>query len=110
MTAKSLDEYDLLPFKEFTAGCVYVGEVEVTADKDIEMATKEAISKAENFAAAQDVHINNLGSDDNIYMPMVGEAESVIHEVAPHAKCVFTVQVDDTLGDMVRVTVAAKIP
>ena len=51
-----------------------------------------------------------MGSYDNISMHMVNEAESVIYETAPHAECVFTVQVDDTLGDKVKVTIVAKIP
>lgn len=107
-----IDEYDILPFKEFTTGCVYVGEVKVSGNDVVKMVVKEVISKAENFAGAQDVLIEVLGSRDCLdwYFSDWAEADSVIHEVAPNAECVFSIRVDDTLGDTARVTVAAKIP
>lgn len=107
-----IDEYDILPFKEFTTGCVYVAEVKVSGNDIVKMVVKEAISKAENFAGVQDVLIEVLGSRDYLdgYFSDWAEAESVIHEVAPNAECVFSIHVDDTLGDTAQVTVAAKIP
>ena len=104
-----LEEEDLAPFKEFT-GSVYMGEAEAAGKHAAEIATKEAVSKAENFASAKEVLLHMAGSSDNVDMSVASGASSVLYEIAPDAELCLGVRLDDTLGKTVRVMVVAKIP
>ncbi|MBR2215864.1 MAG: hypothetical protein IJ849_08925 [Selenomonadaceae bacterium] len=104
-----LDEYDLAPLKDFT-GSVYMGEAEAVGENAIKLATKAALSKAENLGSAAYVLLSIYSSEDKVDMSEVNEATAFLDELAPEMECVFSIHIDDTLGDTVRVMVVAKIP
>ena len=105
----SVDEEDLAPFKEFT-GSVYAGEAVAIGKNAAEVAAKEAISKAENFAAAKEVLVRILGSSDKVDMLAANRAVTAVNEIATDAEIIFVIHLDDSLGDAVQVSVVAKIP
>ena len=105
----SIDEEDLSPFKEFT-GSVYMGEAEAAGENALEIAAKEAISKAENFAAAKEVLVRILGSSDKVNMLVANETIAAVDKIVTTAESIFVINLDDSLGDTVQVSVVAKIP
>ena len=104
-----LEDEDIAPFKDFMGG-IYMGESESSGENAAKIATKEAISKADNFASAKEVLLHILGSSDKVDISTASEATSVIYETAPNAECIFGVHVNENMGDTVRVTLVAKIP
>ena len=76
----------------------------------MEIAAKEAISKAENFAAAKEVLVRILGSSDKVNMLVANETIAAVDKIVTTAESIFVINLDDSLGDTVQVSVVAKLP
>ncbi len=93
------------------AGSALMGIGESTGDNAAVDAAKEAITSPlleTSIKGARGVLLNITGASDTLSMMEVNEASVTIQEAAhPDANIIFGASIDDSLGDMVRVTVIA---
>lgn len=93
------------------AGSALMGIGEGTGDNAPIIAAKNAIDSPlleTTIDGARGVLINVTGSSENLTMHEVNEAMGLIAEaVDPEANIIFGARIDDSLGDIVRVTVVA---
>ena len=93
------------------AGSALMGIGEASGENAAVDAAKEAITSPlleTSIKGARGVLLNITGAEDALSMMEVNEASVTIQEAAhPDANIIFGASIDDTLGDMVRVTVIA---